>query len=232
VIRASRADIGVISRVIADAFHDLAVSRWLIPNPAARRVIFPRYFRLYVEHAITAGIVHTTPGHTAAALWVPVGGEGPQLPDNYGPRLAAATGRWLGRFQAFDLALDRHPADLPHHHLAILAVRPDRQGRGIGTALLNAHHAVLDRDDMPAYLEASGPTPAASTCSTATFSGLTRRSLSGRRTGDVADVARTAAKARRRKVPGGMINTCHRPRKRHTQTASQSYRDILERYAV
>jgi GNAT superfamily N-acetyltransferase len=68
-----------------------------------------------------------------------------------------ATGRWLGRFQAFDLALDRHhPADLPHHHhLAILAVRPDSQGQGTGTALLNAHHAALDRDGMPAYLEAS-----------------------------------------------------------------------------
>jgi GNAT superfamily N-acetyltransferase len=42
-----------------------------------------------------------------------------------------------------------------HHHLAILAVRPDAQGQGIGTALLRAHHTTLDGTDVPAYLEAS-----------------------------------------------------------------------------
>ena len=41
------------------------------------------------------------------------------------------------------------------NHLAILAVRPDRQGHGTGSALLRAHHAGLDRDSIPAYLEAS-----------------------------------------------------------------------------
>ena len=62
----------------------------------------------------------------------------------------------LPNFQAFDAALDaHHPAGTFHHHLAILAVRPDRQGQGLGTALLAAHHAVLDDQGIPAYLEAS-----------------------------------------------------------------------------
>ena len=34
-------------------------------------------------------------------------------------------------------------------------MRPDREGQGIGTALLRAHHATLDRDGIPAYLEAA-----------------------------------------------------------------------------
>ena len=42
-----------------------------------------------------------------------------------------------------------------HHHLAILAVRPDRAGPGTGTALLDAHHAILDGEGTVAYLEAS-----------------------------------------------------------------------------
>jgi len=156
VVRAGEADIDALSQVIADAFHDLAVSQWLIPGPGARRAIFPGYFRLYVEHAITAGIVHTTPGRTAAALWIPIGKEGPRPPGGYGPRLAAATGQYLSRFEAFDATLGRHhPAGFPHHHLAILAVRPDRQGQGTGTALLRAHHAALGRSGLPAYLEAS-----------------------------------------------------------------------------
>jgi len=158
VIRAEEADLDVLSFVIAEAFGDLAPSRWLIPGQAARREIFPGYFRLHLEHALACGVVHTTPGRTAAALWLPGGAGTAWPPDGYDERLAAATSPWTGRFTAFDAALGhRHPA-VPHHYLAILAVRPDRQGRGTGTALLDACHAVLDRDpDMPAYLEAAGP---------------------------------------------------------------------------
>jgi GNAT superfamily N-acetyltransferase len=60
------------------------------------------------------------------------------------------------RFVVFDGELDdHHLTGVEHHHLAILAVRPDRQGQGTGTALLDAHHAVLDEQGMTAYLEAS-----------------------------------------------------------------------------
>ena len=69
------------------------------------------------------------------------------------PSLAALTGPHLGNFLAFDEQLDRHhPAGTFHEHLA---VRPDRQHQGIGTALLTAHHAALDSQGIPAYLEAS-----------------------------------------------------------------------------
>ena len=72
VVRADAADLDILSQVIADAFHDLAPSRWLIPDPAARREIFPGYFRILIEHAMANGVVHTTPDRTAAALWIPV----------------------------------------------------------------------------------------------------------------------------------------------------------------
>ena len=156
VVRADAADLDILSLVIAEAFHDLAPSRWLIDDPAARRQIFPRYFRILVEHAMADGVVHTTPGRTAVALWLPIGQDGPAQDADYGARLSAATSPWTGRFLAFDAALDRHhPAGIPHHHLAILAVRPDKQGQGTGTALLHAHHASLDTAGIPAYLEAS-----------------------------------------------------------------------------
>ena len=96
------------------------------------------------------------PARESVALWLPAGQEPASPPEGYDERLAAATGPWIGRFRTFDQELDRrHPAGTPHHHLALLAVRPDRQGRGLGTALLRAHHAALDRDQIPAYLEAS-----------------------------------------------------------------------------
>jgi GNAT superfamily N-acetyltransferase len=157
VVPADAADLDTLSQVIAGAFHDLAPSRWLVPDPAARREIFPGYFRIYVEHALASGVVHTTPDRTAAALWIPVGEDGPAQPLDYDARLAVATSPWTARFLAFDAALDRHhPTGIPHHHLAMLAVSPGRQGQGTGTALLRAYHAMLDHDArVPAYLEAA-----------------------------------------------------------------------------
>jgi len=156
-LRADASHTGVLSQVIADAFFDLAVSQWLVPDPAARREIFPTYFRIYVDHAFTGGLVFTTPALDAAALWLPVGPGGPgDPPEGYAERLAAVTGEYLDRFQALDEGFEaHHPVGTGHQHLAILAVRPDRQRLGIGTALLQAHHATLDRDGVPAYLEAS-----------------------------------------------------------------------------
>jgi GNAT superfamily N-acetyltransferase len=156
VVVAGAADLDTLSHVIAGAFFDLAPSRWLIGDPAARREIFPGYFRLYLDHTLAHGVVHTTADRTAAALWLPAGPDAPAQPADYDARLSAVTGRWAERFAAFDAALDaRHPATA-HHHLAILAVRPGRHGHGTGTALLRAYHQHLDHDlGAPAYLEAS-----------------------------------------------------------------------------
>jgi len=152
----AEADIDVLSGVIAGAFHDLAVSRWLITDPDARRARYPGYFRLHVESAMQHGVVYTTPERDAVALWFE--STGPAVPpDSYPGQLAAVTGPWADRFLAFDHELDvHHPAGVLHHHLAILAIRPARQGLGIGTAMLDAHHARLDLAQIPAYLEASG----------------------------------------------------------------------------
>lgn len=72
-------------------------------------------------------------------------------------RLAEVAGIWADRILAFDATLEQnHPVGAPHHYLAILAVRPDRQERGIGTSLLRSYHEELDKaSDGPAYLEAA-----------------------------------------------------------------------------
>ncbi len=157
IVTATPADAAALSQVIADAFHDLPQSQWLITDPAARRDILPSYFRILVEHALATGTVHTTPDRSAAALWLPISAEGASPPKDYAARLADVTGPWAGRFTAFDATLERHhPASFAHHHLAILAVHPTRQGRGTGSALLRAYHQLLDQDvNQPAYLEAA-----------------------------------------------------------------------------
>lgn len=155
-------DASFLSSMIAGAFSGLAVSQWLVPDPGARQAIFPGYFRMLVEHALASGVVLTTPARDAAALWIPVSSEGPpEPPSRYRERLAGIAGSCLPRFLALDEELERHhPYGRPHEHLAILAVHPNRQRLGIGSALLQARHARLDRDRIPAYLEASDPVKA------------------------------------------------------------------------
>ena len=157
VIRASALDIPRLSEVIAEAFFDLPPSRWLVPDRAERRRIWPGYFRIHLEHAMASGTVHTTPGRDAAALWIPVSQGPPEPPAGYATALARVAGPYAGRLAEFDAALDkRHPSGFAYHYLAILAVRSDRQGQGTGTALLDAYHRHLDtRAGQPAYLEAS-----------------------------------------------------------------------------
>jgi len=165
VVEAEPADAAELSGLIALAFHDLPASLWLVPDAAEREELFPDYFRLYVDQALATGTVYTIADRSAAALWISYrdnshdGYQGPEGGADYDTRLAEVTGARVDRFRAFDAQLERHhPAGERHDHLAILAVHPKLQGRGIGTALLEAHHRVLAQREEPlaAYVEAAG----------------------------------------------------------------------------
>ena len=156
VICASPADLDALSGVIAAAFHELAPSRWLIADPAARRAIFPGYFRLHVAYALRRGWCTLPPDVTP---WRCGSRPGPVPSARW--RLPAAAGR---RDRALDRPVRRlrpgtrspPPAGVPHQHLTILAVRPaDRAAASARAA--TARHRDLDHHRTAAYLEASSP---------------------------------------------------------------------------
>lgn len=157
IVRADHTEAGAITDVIADAFQHLGVVVWLVPARAERRRVLGGNFRIFVEHALTYGEVHVTDDRSGVAVWFPRDADPIPEPPDYDRRLAEACGRWTERFQILDRLMDAHHPAQPHHHLAFLAVRPDRQGEGLGSALLRHHHARLDADGVAAYLEASSP---------------------------------------------------------------------------
>ncbi|OLB77385.1 MAG: GNAT family N-acetyltransferase [Actinobacteria bacterium 13_2_20CM_2_71_6] len=150
-----------ITRLLAAAMGDGPVARWLAPDPAVRREYAPAYFEIFAEHAVRYGEVYATADPatgemSGVALWFPLTSLIPP-PADYDLRLKDASAAAFDRVGELDAALAEHHPMGPHHYLAFLAVHPDHQNRGIGSALLDRHHARLDAAGIPAYLEANDP---------------------------------------------------------------------------
>lgn len=154
VVSAGPDEASATARLIAEAFHPLDAARWLVPPPHARQTILAAQFHILVEHAFSFGAVEVLADRSAVAVWFDRTRDIP-APPGYDERLAAACGHYTDRFVLLDNLFDDHHPSQPHHHLALLAVTPGKQGAGRGTALLRHHHAALDRAGLPAYLEAS-----------------------------------------------------------------------------
>ena len=158
IIRADASAVDRVSTLIASAFHELPATRWLVPDAAERPRRLKADFRIFVEYAFEHGHVDVTSDGSGAAVWVHHNGSELPPPADYNERLIFIAGANLRRFRVLDELFDaHHPHDRVHHHLAFLAVHPDRQCAGIGAGLLALHHRRLDELGIGAYLEASTP---------------------------------------------------------------------------
>lgn len=154
-------DTDSITELLATSMGNGPVARWLNPDDAVRRTRAASYFRIFVEHAVQYGEVYSsvepeTDELSGVALWFPFTTLIP-APADYDSRLKDVSGSAFDRARELDAALEAHHPTGPHHYLAFLAVHPDHQNRGVGSALLNRHHARLDAAGLPAYLEANDP---------------------------------------------------------------------------
>lgn len=145
-----------IGWLLAAAFQQGDLGPWLIPAPEERTHRYLPYFTILAEHALTYGQVDVLLD-IAVAIWYRHDDQPQPVIRDYPQRLSAAVGPHCPRFYALDAAMHtHHPQTPPHDYLAYLAVRPQWQGRGIGSRLLEHRHRQLDTDPMPAYLEATG----------------------------------------------------------------------------
>jgi len=100
--RAEPSEAGALAQVVADAFFDLVVCQWLVPDPAERRRVLRPDFEIIVEHGIQHGTVHTTDELDAVAVWFSNAPEGIGEIRDYDARLAAAVAPHTPRFVILD----------------------------------------------------------------------------------------------------------------------------------
>lgn len=158
VRKAGPGDEAAVAHIIAAAFHNDPVGAWLIPDEDRRRRLFPEVFRWYFRAYLAHDETHVNAAGTGAALWLPAGRElfaGEAEGARFMSALAELVGPDAGRMAVMEDAFTAHLPSEPHLHLQLLAVVPEAQGRGIGSALMAEVLERADREGTAAYLEAT-----------------------------------------------------------------------------
>ncbi|HUF06852.1 MAG TPA: GNAT family N-acetyltransferase [Candidatus Binatia bacterium] len=158
---ATRAEIPVLAATLARAFaHDPFYS-FLAGSAPERNQRMRDGWAGILEHASDRlSTTYTTDDHDGVALWHPPGYGGASFIGSLRmlPSMASLAGglrrlRELSKAVAELEARRHHHVPRPHFYLSALGVEPDRQGEGIGTALVRPVLERADGSGTMAYLE-------------------------------------------------------------------------------
>ncbi len=158
VKRVSHESVAGAAEVLARAFQDDPLQKYVFPDEEERLRRSAAHFGAALHYGLQFGTVNEAPGGAVIAL--PPGetdvtpsraeaGGLAQLPDLIGPEAAA---RFFGVTQAAEPMHHRH-APGPHWYVMVLGVSPEAQGSGLGRDLLQSVFAEADPGRLPVYLE-------------------------------------------------------------------------------
>ncbi|MFJ8913272.1 GNAT family N-acetyltransferase [Amycolatopsis sp. NPDC102389] len=152
IVRAAQpSEMDTVVEVLAEAFQNDPVSRWVFPGDERRAVAQPIFHRAVLTGTLAAGgHVDVTDDLSGAVLWTP-GGED----DVDGDAFAGLTGEEIGRLSALFELMTEHAPGGEYHHAQFIGVRENARRQGIGARLLK--HGLDRYGAVPAYLEASSP---------------------------------------------------------------------------
>ncbi|MCG8964342.1 MULTISPECIES: GNAT family N-acetyltransferase [Streptomyces] len=162
---AGEGDRELVVRLLDEAFQDDPVSRWVFPGEEYRRRTHQRLMAAFTDAVLADGWIDVTEDGAACALWLSASEDGPD--DGHGGETGDAGPDGPAQVrEAVDpdnerveriarLTEDIHPSGRAHAYLWMIGVAPGRQGEGLGTALIESVLDRCDREELPAYLEAS-----------------------------------------------------------------------------
>ena len=160
VRKATREETRSIAEILAAAFATDPVMSWVMREPTDAERRLGIMFRGVLDRAASAPDheLYVTGDGSGAALWFGVN----RWKSSLGDALRTAPALWRSGFMSlrgmrlYGAMQQRHPKE-PHFYLEIVGTRPDRQGEGVGSALLDPVLARCDEEGVPAYLENSNP---------------------------------------------------------------------------
>lgn len=158
--RVGSAQVPRVAALLARAFEDDPLMDYAMPDPAARARLLPKLIGLNVRYGQRYGEVYATAKWEGAAVWLP-----PRR-TRYTPWRMLRAGmfaaplavdwavlRRLSVVENYTARLHRLHAPREHWYLSQIGVEPNRQGQGIGSALLRPMLARMDAQSVPCYLE-------------------------------------------------------------------------------
>lgn len=155
VVRAVSGDAGLVADILARAFYNDPVLRWVISDPNYYREFFAIHSEgLYLQ----SGLMFLHSSHEGAAMWMPPGVD---FQESFSWKTAQVLLTLLlkkgpgpiRRLLQLESMLLRHRPKSDHYYLH--AVGACKQGEGIGSALLRAGLDLADQQRMPTYLEST-----------------------------------------------------------------------------
>ncbi|MFI9826245.1 GNAT family N-acetyltransferase [Streptomyces sp. NPDC051913] len=160
---AGQDDRDLVVRLLDRAFQNDPVSRWVFPGEEYRRATHHKLMAAFTDIVLADGRIDIAEDGAACALWLPMPaeahGEGGDMEgegDDGPARMRASIDPANERIELIArLTEDIHPVGRAHEYLWMIGVSPDRQGEGLGTALIGSVLDRCDREGLPAYLEAS-----------------------------------------------------------------------------
>ena len=159
VRKATANDVPSIAQALARSFHDDPVFRWIYPDEARRREALPAFFSLFAEMLLGHDETYTVGQCIGAALWARPGR--PVIPEGdaeeFGRRVAQLSRPDAERAFAVSKLIDEHHPPGSYYYLQFMGVEPERQGQGIGSALMAPVLERCDREGVRAYLDATSP---------------------------------------------------------------------------
>lgn len=151
------ADVDSLAAMLARAFDDDPVLRFMLSSARRRDHYARRFFAWQLRRLLSGEQVHVVGEGHAAAIWAlpncwrENSAEGLSL----ALRMLPAVARRLPRVTASIVMLERRHPRVPHMYLSVLGCEPEAQGRGFGSAAIAPGLEFADAEGLPAYLESS-----------------------------------------------------------------------------
>ncbi len=158
----------MVARIAAAGFYDDPVLSWVFQDPRDRRAKLENVFGGLVDDTLPdRGVVHLSADASVAFWREPTYEHGRTASDRIGDATEAVvdvpafvnpfTDEELGRLVVLGEAMtEAHPHE-PHWYLNVVSTLPERQGQGLGGAVLQPVLRRCDEEGHRAYLESTNP---------------------------------------------------------------------------